>query len=79
LDLFLGFSFLLLNKAYKKLIGTWQVDVCFHWLWKCSAQKKHKVFFWLLLKDRLSTRNILRRKNKALHSYDCVPCPQHEE
>jgi hypothetical protein len=31
-------------------------------LWKTSVQKRHKVFFWLLLKDRLSTRNILWRR-----------------
>jgi hypothetical protein len=61
-------------KAYKMLIGTRQVHPYFGWLWKASSQKKHKVFFWLLLKDRLSTRNILRRKNKVLPSYDCVLC-----
>ena len=26
----------------------------FKWLWKSSCQNKHKVFFWLLLKDRLA-------------------------
>jgi hypothetical protein len=31
----------------------------------------HNAFFWLLLKDRLCTRNILR-KNRVLPSYDCV-------
>jgi hypothetical protein len=36
--------------------------------------EKNKVLFWLLLKDRLSTRNILKRKNRALPSYDCVLC-----
>jgi hypothetical protein len=32
------------------------------------------VFFWLLLKDRLSTRDMLRRKNMQLPSYHCVCC-----
>jgi hypothetical protein len=32
------------------------------------VQKWHKVFFWLLLKDRLSTRNILRRRNQVIPS-----------
>jgi hypothetical protein len=41
---------------------------------KVQLRKKHKVFFWLLLKDRLSTRYILRRKNKVMPSYDCVLC-----
>jgi hypothetical protein len=61
-------------KAYVCLIGSRTVHPAFHWLWKSSTQKKHKVFFWLLLKDRVSTRNILRRKNHALPSFDCVLC-----
>jgi hypothetical protein len=43
------------------------------------VQKRHKVFFWLLLKDRLSTRNILRRRNQALPSYECVLYNLHVE
>jgi hypothetical protein len=35
---------------------------------------KHKVFFWLLLKDRVSTRDILRRRNQPLDIYSCELC-----
>jgi hypothetical protein len=35
---------------------------------------KHKIFFWLLLKDRISTRDILQRKNMVLDSYTCDMC-----
>jgi hypothetical protein len=35
---------------------------------------KHKVFFWLLLQDRLSTRDILQRKDMHLESYTCDMC-----
>jgi hypothetical protein len=38
----------------------------YKWLWASSCQLKHKVFFCLLLKNRLNTRNLLRRKNMAL-------------
>jgi hypothetical protein len=31
-------------------------------------------FFWLLLRDRLNTRNLLRRKNKVLDDYTCALC-----
>jgi hypothetical protein len=51
-----------------------QIHPAFKWLWKTSVQKRHKVFFWLLLKDQLSTRNILRRRNQVIPSYDCVLC-----
>jgi hypothetical protein len=54
-------------KAYNHLIGSKQVHACYNWLWKSSVQKKDKVFFWLLLRNRLSTRNILRRKNRSFH------------
>jgi hypothetical protein len=59
------------SKAYKYFFGHHFVHPIFKWLWKAKAQKKHKVFFRLLLKDRLITQNILRRKNKELPSYDC--------
>ena len=36
-------------KAYKILIGVKIVPAQFNWIWKCSAQPKHKVFFWKLL------------------------------
>lgn len=62
------------SKAYRKLIGHHHTDPVFKWIWKNFCQPKHKVFTWLLLKDRLSTRNILRRKNMHLDSYNCEFC-----
>jgi hypothetical protein len=62
------------KKAYKQLLGSCQVSPVFKWIWKCSCQSKHKVFFWLLAQDRLSSRNIPRRKNMHLPSYYCVLC-----
>jgi len=50
------------------------VHPMFKWIWKNPCQPKHKVFFWLLLKDRLGTRNILRRKCMVIDSYNCVLC-----
>lgn len=61
-------------KAYRHLMGTAIVHPCYSWLWKSLVQHKHKTFFWLLLKDRLSTRGLLRRKNMELPIYDCVLC-----
>jgi hypothetical protein len=65
--------------AYLHLIGPRQVHQAYKWLWKTSVQKRHKVFFWLLLKDRMSTRNILRRRNQVIPSYECVLCNLHVE
>ena len=66
-------------KAYKELIGHSQIHNTYKWLWDCFCQPKHKVFFWLLIKDRLSTRNILKRKNMVLDSYNCVLCNENVE
>ena len=67
------------TKAYKHLTGHRVTHAAFKWLWKSACQNKHKVFFWLLLNDRLSTRELLRRKNMALPSYSCVCCSQSME
>jgi hypothetical protein len=61
-------------KAYKQISGSQQRHPVYRWLWGSSCQLKHKVFFWLLLKKRLNTRNLVRRKNMVLDSYDCELC-----
>lgn len=47
------------------------------------GSRKHNTlinsFFWLMLRDRLNTRAMLRRKNMRLDSYDCVLCVEHVE
>jgi hypothetical protein len=44
------------------------------------GKHKFKIFFWLLLRDRLNSRNLLRRKNMELEDYSCVLCNTgHEE
>lgn len=50
------------SRAYKIIVGHSQHYPSIRWIWKCFYQSKHRVFFWLLLRDRLSIRNILRRK-----------------
>lgn len=68
------------KKTYKKLQGTSAASPLFLWLWKSCNLGKHKFFFWLLLRDRLNTRNLLRRKNMFLEDYSCVLCNnRHEE
>jgi hypothetical protein len=68
------------KNAYKAMIGSIIVPPHFNWLWKSSCQAKHKFFLWLLIHDRLNTRNLLRRKKIQLPSYLCVTaqCQQDE-
>ena len=58
------------SKAYRHLSG----HVAFKRIWKSSCLSKHKVLGWLMLKDRLSIRELLRRKNMELQDYNCVLC-----
>lgn len=45
------------------------------WIWKSKCAPKIKFFAWLLLNDRLNTRNMLRRRNQFLEEgYSCVLC-----
>jgi hypothetical protein len=68
------------RRAYRQLLGEPEPQPLFTKIWKSSCQHNHKVFFWLLVKDRLSTRNILRRRQMHLPSYSCVLCSiNHEE
>jgi hypothetical protein len=62
------------KKCYNHLIGHQSVHPSFKWLWKSHCQAKHKVFYWLLLQNRLNTRGLLRRKNMVLDSYTCDLC-----
>lgn len=74
MELLLGITFLLFSRIYKALVDHPQPDPAFKWIWKCPCQPKHKVFFWLILKDRLSTRNLLRRRHMFLEDYNCIVC-----
>jgi hypothetical protein len=62
------------KKAYKHFTGSSVVHPVYSWIWASSSQAKHKVFYWLLIKNRLNTRVLLRRKNMYLESYVCELC-----
>ena len=41
-------------KVYGRMIGQTQIHPAANWLWTSTFQMKHKVFFWLITKDRLN-------------------------
>ena len=52
----------------------------FRWLWKSKSTMKIKVFGWLLLSDRLNTRNMLKRRHYNIgDDHDCILCGLHIE
>jgi hypothetical protein len=61
-------------KAYRVLKVGPSAHPVYQWIWKSKCQMKHKVFFWLILKDRVSTRDLLRRREMNLDSYSSDMC-----
>lgn len=57
-------SFFSSSRSYKQIRGTVEASPLFRWLWGSSNPWKHEFFFWLLLRDRLNTINMLRREKK---------------
>jgi hypothetical protein len=62
------------QKAHMHFMGQTQVHPIYRHLWKSKCQPKHRVFYWLWLKNRLNIRDMLRRKNMTLESYSCENC-----
>jgi hypothetical protein len=58
-------------KVYKHMLGAEELHLAFTWLWNSACQQKHKVFFCLLLQDKLNTNGLHRKKNMHLESYTC--------
>ena len=65
-----------LKKFYEHCFREVVADKAFLWLWKAKCPIKFKMFGWLLLVDRLNTRNMLRRRhyNVANNVYTCMLC-----
>ena len=57
------------------------VDPIFKWIWKCACRLKFKVFGWILLMDRLNTRDMMQRRHWIIQDDTCVLCnfAQHED
>lgn len=52
------------------------VPAVYKWIWSSACAMKLKVFAWLLLSDRLNTRDMLIRRNwKVTDDKHCVLCP----
>ena len=56
-------------------------DKAFGWLWNAKSPIKFKMFGWLLMVDRLNTRNMLKHRhfNVAGNVYTCMLCPSPPE
>ena len=80
MGLFMGSANFSSSKAYNCMIGVKIVPPHFQWVWNTSCQLKHKVFFWMVLHEKVNIRNLLRRKTFHLDTYNYVvmDCQQEE-
>jgi hypothetical protein len=46
----------------------------FKWIWSSAALPKQKFFFWLLVQDRLNTKDMMERKSFYVQCNRCVLC-----
>ena len=54
------------------------IVVCplYKWIWKSKCTMKIKMFTWLMISDRLNTRDLLQRRHwKVTEDFTCVLCP----
>ena len=64
------------KKYYDHCLKQVVADDVFGWLWKAKSPIKFKLFGWLLLLDRLNTRNMLKRRHFVVtgDTYTCMLC-----
>jgi hypothetical protein len=64
------------KKYYSLYFKSIEVPKPFQWIWKSKVTKKLKIFIWLVFRDRINSRNILKRKNYSIEGddYNCVLC-----
>jgi hypothetical protein len=61
---------------YKLIHAHIKVPSIYKWLWKSSCIMKTKVFAWLLLSDRLNTKDLLQRRHWNVNAgTHCELCP----
>ena len=66
------------SKFYHFLFSVVTPDMTLKYIWKSRSLPKLKVFLWLLVKDRLNTRDIMIRRHWRLDSGpSCVLCTAH--
>jgi hypothetical protein len=68
------------RKYYKFVHRLIDPPTPFIWIWKSKLWPKLKVFVWLLLSDRLNTRNMLKRRHLNIgNNFSCALCNMGEE
>jgi hypothetical protein len=64
------------RKFYTLNVKSIEAPTPFKWIWKTKLTKKLKIFIWLVFRNRINSRNLLKRKNYKVEGddYSCVLC-----
>jgi hypothetical protein len=73
LELHLGYQQLCLQEVLLNFKSI-EAPKPFQWIWRSKVTKKLKIFIWLVFRDRINSRNILKRKNYNIEGddYNCA-------
>ena len=64
------------KRYYQHCLRDQQARKIYAWIWKNRVMLRIKVFAWLMVSDRLNTRDMLRRRHwNVMDSIHCVLCP----
>jgi hypothetical protein len=64
------------QRLYKLAFANSDAHPAFKWIWKAKCTPRIKFFAWLVLVDRLNTKDMLRRRHCSIEDDDlCVLCP----
>ena len=64
------------QRLYKLVLANTYAHLAFGWIWKAKCTPRIKFFAWLVLVDRLNTKDMLRRRHCNIQDDDlCVLCP----
>lgn len=60
------------RKFYQFYFRDVECDDSFKWIWKSRCTMKLKVFAWLLLLERLNTKNMLHRRHYVVGPHPMI-------
>jgi hypothetical protein len=72
-------KYLSTKKAYRALIGEHATHQTIKGTWKTCSILRQKFFAWLMLQERLNSKDIIRNKNfyvEFMHCILCDTCPE---
>jgi hypothetical protein len=66
------------SRYYKHCFKDQKASLVFSWIWKSKVMLRIRVFAWLMVSDRLNTRDMIRRRHwNVTDVFHYVLCPTH--